>query len=215
MVRSVKSKRAYRSARRAEQAAATREEILRAAEELFVWRGYAGGTMEEIASRARVAVPTVYKVFGNKAALLSDLVATRMAGGGAEGDIKDQPWWREQLEEPQARRQLELIARNARQIYERAGQLLAVVRAAAPSHEEVGRLWAQVSKARRERSRMTAKSLATKTRGMHKLDAATARDVLWTMTAPEMFALLVVEGGWSPKKYEEWLSIALKALLLG
>jgi AcrR family transcriptional regulator len=208
------SRRSYVSGRRARQAAATRTEILQAAEELFVARGYAGATVEEIANQAGVAVPTVYKAFGNKANILSELVAARMAGDDEGGDIKDQAWWREQLEEPLASQQLELIARNARRIYERAGGVLDAVGAAAPSDQDVGELWAQVSKARRERSGLTARSLASKAGVRDTTDPATVRDVLWSMTAPEMFTLLVVEGRWSPQRYERWLAGALKAILL-
>jgi AcrR family transcriptional regulator len=215
MARAVKSKRRpYVSARRAGQAAATRQEILLAAEELFATRGYAGATVEEIAKHARVAVPTVYKVFGNKAAILSELLAARMAGDAEGGDIKDQAWWREQLEAPFATRQLELIARNARVIYERAGRVLGVVRAAAPSDKDVGDLWDKISRARRERSRLTARSLSTKPGLRERTDAATVRDILWSMTAPEMFTLLVLEGGWTPRSYEQWLAGALKAILV-
>jgi AcrR family transcriptional regulator len=215
VTRAVKSnRRPYVSPRRVRQAAATREEILEAAEELFAVRGYGGATVEEIAAGAGVAVPTVYKAFGNKAAILSELVAARMAGDAEGGEIMDQPWWREQIEEPVASRQLELIARNARRIYERAGRLLVAVRSAAPSDGDVGNLWAQVSKARRERSRLTAKSLAAKDGLKDEADPAILRDILWSMTAPEMFTLLVVEGQWSPRRYEGWLAGALKAILL-
>ncbi|MEP6979205.1 MAG: helix-turn-helix domain-containing protein, partial [Nakamurella sp.] len=48
--------RSYRSPRRAEQAAATRREVLEAARELFVAHGYSATTVAEIAQRARVSV---------------------------------------------------------------------------------------------------------------------------------------------------------------
>jgi len=51
--------------------------------------------------------------------------------------VERQAWFREQLEEPTAEGQLRLIARNARRMYDRAGQLLEVVRAAAASDSDI------------------------------------------------------------------------------
>src|SRR4051794_26826036 len=55
---------------RREQAAATRERILRAAIELFAEVGYVGARMSDIADRGGVAVQTVYFVFHTKGELL-------------------------------------------------------------------------------------------------------------------------------------------------
>src|ERR1700738_890412 len=67
------SRAKYRSERREEQAAATRQAILEAARALFVERGYARTTVAEIASSAHVAVPTVYVSVGPKPAILGEL----------------------------------------------------------------------------------------------------------------------------------------------
>ena len=48
----VKAKRRYDSSRRREQAAATRRDILEAAQRLFEQRGYAATTMEAVAAEA-------------------------------------------------------------------------------------------------------------------------------------------------------------------
>src|SRR5919201_359209 len=70
---SVKPRRRYESPRRREQAAATRQAILEAAERLFAKRGYVGTSVAEIADEARVALKTVYAVFGTKAEVLRAL----------------------------------------------------------------------------------------------------------------------------------------------
>jgi hypothetical protein len=41
-----------------------------------------------------------------------------------------------------------------------------------------------------------------------------ARDVLLTMTAPEVHRILTLQRGWSPDRYERWLARSLRALLL-
>ena len=63
-----------RSTRRAQQALATRTDILRAARSLFVQRGYAGTSMADIAAEADVAVQTIYASCGSKGALVIALV---------------------------------------------------------------------------------------------------------------------------------------------
>ena len=55
---------------RREQAAATRERMIRAATEVFTEAGYVGARMSDIAERAGVAVQTVYFTFHTKGELL-------------------------------------------------------------------------------------------------------------------------------------------------
>ncbi len=55
---------------RREQAAATRERMIRAAIEVFTEEGYVGARMSDIAARAGVAVQTVYFTFHTKGELL-------------------------------------------------------------------------------------------------------------------------------------------------
>jgi AcrR family transcriptional regulator len=53
---------------------ATRERLLRAAEELFTRQGYVGTSIGDVAERAGVGVGTVYHHFPDKRALLLDLI---------------------------------------------------------------------------------------------------------------------------------------------
>jgi AcrR family transcriptional regulator len=62
--------RSYNSSRRREQAAATRRDILGAAQRLFERQGYAATTMAAIAAEAGVALKTVYLAFETKSGVL-------------------------------------------------------------------------------------------------------------------------------------------------
>ncbi len=64
MTREVKTQ-AQKSPLRREQAALTRARIVEGATAVFEARSYEGARIEDIASEAGVAVPTVYKVFAN------------------------------------------------------------------------------------------------------------------------------------------------------
>ena len=59
---------------RRDRARATRLRILTSAQALFIERGYAATTMEDIAAAAGVAVQTVYYTFRTKALLLREVV---------------------------------------------------------------------------------------------------------------------------------------------
>ncbi len=210
MTREVKS-RAQNSTLRREQTALTRARIVEGAAAVFKLRGYEGARIEDIAKEAGVAVPTVYKVFTNKRNLLKASVDEAMTGGGA-GELERQAWWREQLEEPTAEGQLRLIARNARRIYDRAGQLLEVVRAAAASDGEMEALWQSINDERLARSRTSAKRLANKAK--LRMAGAGATRTLWALSGPELYVLQIYSGGLAPDDYERWLGDLLVSALL-
>jgi AcrR family transcriptional regulator len=202
---------APKSTLRSEQAALTRSRIVEGAKAVFEARGYEGARIEDIASEAGVAVPTVYKVFANKRNLLKAAVEATVRGGEA-GDVQRQAWFREQLEEPTAEGQLRLIARNARRMYDRAGQLLEVVRAAAASDGDIEALWREINEERLGRGRTSAGRLASKAKLRTTIDEA-AR-TLWALSIPELYVLQIHAGGLSPDDYERWLGDLLVAALL-
>jgi AcrR family transcriptional regulator len=198
---------------RAEHAALTRTRILDAARAEFVDRGFAGAPVTAIAERAGVAVPTVYKVFTSKRNLLSHVVDRAMTGVEGDGRVDTQAWWREQLDEPDPERQLALIARNARRIYERAGPALEVVRAAAALDPDIGRIWRRVTQQRSDRSQRTATALLSRAGPRARFDAATTAVTLQTLTAPELYTAQR-EVGRTAAQYEQWLAAMLTVGLL-
>src|SRR4026209_860428 len=74
MTKSNPPKRKYDSTRRQAQAEETRRQILAASHKLFMERGYAGATIEAIATEAGVAPETIYAVFKNKKKSLVNLI---------------------------------------------------------------------------------------------------------------------------------------------
>src|ERR671913_1740633 len=74
---------------RSEHAALTRSRIVEGAKAVFEARGYEGARIEDIASEAGGAVPTVYKVFANKRNLLKASVEVGIRGGEA-GEVERQ-----------------------------------------------------------------------------------------------------------------------------
>jgi AcrR family transcriptional regulator len=203
--------RTQNSPLRREQAAITRARIIEAAGVVFAASGYDRARIEDIAKQAGVAYPTVYKAFSNKPALLGAAVAAAMSGSEHD-QVERQTWWLEQLDEPDPERQLRLIARNARRIYDRAGRLLEVVRAAAAGDDAIHALWQTVNDDRLERSHVSAKRLASKT-ALATTANETAR-TLWALTGPELYVLQTEAGTATPNRYERWLADLLVAALL-
>src|SRR3954466_16342922 len=119
--------RAYNSPRRREQAAATRRDILEAAQRLFERHGYAATTMEAIAAEAGVALKTVYVAFETKSGLLRALWNRLLRGGRDDVPIGAQQWYRRLVAEPDAERQIRMTARNSRLVKVRIAGVLEVI----------------------------------------------------------------------------------------
>ena len=198
---------------RAEHAALTRTRIVEAGRAEFEVRGFAGARITAIATRAGVAVPTVYKAFTNKRNLLASAVDRAMTGADYGSRVDDQAWWQEQLDEPDPERQLALIARNARRIYERAGRILEVLRAAAVLDPEIARVWKQVTEDRAARSRKTARKLVTRAAGRARFGTAETTVTLLALSAPELYTSQL-DAGRTPAQYERWLEAVLSGSLL-
>jgi AcrR family transcriptional regulator len=66
-----------RPSRRERERAFRTRLILEAAEEVFAARGFQGASIDEIARRAEIAIPTLYKLFGSKEAIFVGLVDYR------------------------------------------------------------------------------------------------------------------------------------------
>src|SRR5215471_6234006 len=99
-------RRSYHSPRRREQAAATRQAILDAAQRRFEADGYPATTMEAVAGEAGVSLKTVYLAFTTKSGLLRALWDLRLKGDADDAAVAERPWYREVLEAPEARAQL-------------------------------------------------------------------------------------------------------------
>src|SRR3954447_24661635 len=131
MAKEVKS-RPYNSPRRAEQAAATRRDILAAAQRLFERQGYAATTMAAIAADAGVALKTVYLAFETKSGVLRALWNLLLRGGRDDVPVAEQQWYRDVLAEPDPERRLRLNAHNSRVMKLRIARVLKVIQTAAP-----------------------------------------------------------------------------------
>lgn len=214
MAKSVKT-RSYDSTRRREQAAATRREILEAAERLFERSGYAATTMAAIAKEAGVATKTVYLGFETKSGVIRSLWNLRLRGDLEETPVGRREWFLEVLEEPDPERQLRLNARNARAIKTRISSLLPALRGAAATDPDVEALWRRIQTDFHAHQRRIVESLGEKKALRKGLDVDRAADILWSLNHMDVWQLLVGERGWSADEWEQWFGDAACSQLLG
>jgi AcrR family transcriptional regulator len=200
----VNPKRSYDSPRRREQAAATRREILDAAQRLFERQGYAATKMSEIAEDAGVALKTVYAAFDTKSGVLRALWHALLRGDEEDVPVMDRAWYREVLEEPDAERQLRLNARNARAVKTRIAGVLDVIRQAALLDPDTEALWARIQSDFYENQRAIVQALDARGALRPGLEVAEAADILWTLNHPDVWQLLVTQRGWTAERWEQW-----------
>jgi AcrR family transcriptional regulator len=213
MTKAVK-RRSYDSARRREQAAATRLAVLEAARELFVDRGYAATTIDAIAARADVSPETVYATFKNKRSLLSQVIDVSMAGDDAQIPILERGWVQQMRDEPDPRRRLKILARNGRLILERTTPIYEVLRGAAAADPAIASLW-ELNKAQRFQGQRELLQILTQRHPLRGgLTMRAAADVLFTIGSPETYRVLVVDRDWPADRFERWYADTLARLLL-
>jgi AcrR family transcriptional regulator len=203
MAEAVKGARAYNSPLRRDQAAATRRQILATAQRRFEQEGYVATSMAAIAEEAGVSLKTVYLTFETKSGLLRALWQFVLVGEDDDAPVAMRSWYRQVLDEPDAERQLRLNARNSRVVKERAAALMRVMRDATPSDADLDVLWRTIQSEFHDNQATIVKVLHAHRALRPNLGAKRATDILWTLNHPDVWQLLVVERGWSPKQYEQ------------
>jgi TetR/AcrR family transcriptional regulator, regulator of autoinduction and epiphytic fitness len=200
--------RRYHSPRRLQQAETTRRAILQAARKLFGEHGYQATTLHAIAQEAAVAVPTLYAVFGSKPAILSGLVKST----GADADIRALA--QGAFSEPDPVQQLRLAAKVMRSILERDADIIGLLWQAGEGDSDLAAAWQQGHRQRLARLGELMGVLASKNALKPELAIETATEILWSLSSPEIYRLLVRERGWTPQRYEDWLADTAITLLL-
>ena len=192
---------------RQRQAQATREAVAGAARRLFMEQGYIATTIEAISEAAEIPVPTIYSAFGNKPAILEE--ARRL--WIAETDVEK--LHRRALATPEVQKRLRLAAHWTRRQFELGYDLISIYQEAARADPRLAAVWRQVMLRREAAVSELLESLRGRLRSGLKLRLALDLYVSWTL--PEVYRTLVLERGWSPNRYENWLAELLIRELLG
>jgi AcrR family transcriptional regulator len=207
-------KRSYDASRRRADSAATRLRILDAAREGIVEGGYRSTTVAAIARKAGVNADTVYALVGRKPVILRELIETAISGRDEAVPAEDRDYVVAMRAEPDPRRKLVLYAAAIRSIHARLAPLVLALRDAATSEPEAAAVWTQISERRAANMRELARNLRDAGGLRDDLTISEAADVLWATNSPDLYALFVMERGWSAARYQRWLADAWFRLLL-
>lgn len=198
---------------RQQRALATRRRIVDATRTLLVEAGYAATTMTGVAAAAGVAVPTVYKVFGTKAALVKEVYDRTLAGDDEPVAIGDRPAGRSVLAETDPVRAVAAYAVLAAAIGMRLLPLRGVFAAADQTADAELRSFVRTVEAERlAGATRFAQRLADL--GGLRVDVDQARDVLFLLIAPDVPHRLVTQRGWTEAQLADFLTEAITAHLL-
>lgn len=188
----------YHSPLRARQAAETRAAIVAAAIELFGERGWAAATVPTIASKAGIAVDTIYSTFGSKSDLLMAAVDVAIVGDDAAPAMIDRPEFA-LLGKGRRMERLQTGVHFTVGVYERSVPMLKALREAAASDDTARARLAQYDDDRRN---VTAAGLELILGSPAPEEAA---DAIWALVSPEVFTYLTEGRGWSVARAEAWL----------
>jgi AcrR family transcriptional regulator len=204
--------RRYDASRRQEQARENRRAVLDVARRRFLAEGYAATTVNQIATDAGVSVETVYKAFGNKPGLLKAVFDVAVAGDDEPVALADRDFIARIEAEPDPSQKIELFAQHLCETMPRVALVQLLARDAAAADAGAAGVYAQTRTEMLTGMTMFARSLH-KT-GRLRVGANEARDVLWTYFSPEIYELVVLERGWSVRRYGRFLAEAVVAALV-
>jgi len=210
----VKPKRKYASARRAGQAADTREAVLAAARAQFIAAGWQGTTVAGIARAAGVSNETIYAVFGTKQAVLLAVVERAVRRGEPGVPLLDQAGPQAVAAAGDQRRQIALFAEDIARILDGVADLMAVVRTAASSDPALAAFYRNLHEGRRRNLAFVIDALLKTGPLRPGLDADAATATVWRLASPELFLLMRQVEGLTADRYAGWLADMLEAALL-
>jgi AcrR family transcriptional regulator len=210
--RNVTTVRRYDSSRRRAQAGQNRAAVIEAARSRFFAEGYASTTVGQIASEAGVSVETIYKAFGNKAGLLKAVFDVAVAGDDEPVAMADRDFIARIEAEPEARTKIEMYVAHLCESVPRAAPVQLLARDAGAADADAAGVYAQTRAEMLHGMTLFARNLHQT--GQLKVSAHEARDVLWTYFGAEVYELLVLERGWSTKRYGRFLAEAVTAALV-
>jgi AcrR family transcriptional regulator len=202
-------KRGYDATSRRAQARRRRDAVVATAEELFLAQGFAGTTVAAVARRSGVSVELVYKHFGDKAGLLRAVVERALEGSGpvpAESRA-------DALPAADAAALVRGWGRLAAEVAPVVSPVLLLVRAAAAQDPDAERLADELDAARMRRMSGNARRLAEAGHLGEGVTVESAADVMWTLSSPEVYDLLVRRRGWDPAGYRDFVTRGIAALL--
>ncbi|TDD21582.1 TetR/AcrR family transcriptional regulator [Nonomuraea diastatica] len=178
--------------------------ILTAARVLFAEHGYARTPIRLIARQAGISPQTIYAHFGSKAGVLNGLVDLLDDEAGLPDLVAELDALRDPTE------LLGLLAKAARQMRERCGDILTILNSGAAVDPDIAATQAEGAR----RNRLGVEMVVERLHGTGHHVHPRAADIAVALTSEGVHDSLVIDAGWSHDEYESWLRQALATALL-
>ena len=178
------------------------------ARQLFVERGYANTSVQQIAEESGVAVQTIYSSVGSKAALLlalNDLIDQEAGIGPLAAYIGTE-------KDP-----VQLIGKAVhltRQLNERCGDLIWVLLSAEPAEPDVAAAVSDGMRRHEQGATALGRQLGALGALAVEMTAERAATAFSMMTSPASWRQLTQSAGWTFEDGEAWLTDSITKLLL-
>jgi AcrR family transcriptional regulator len=184
------AKRAYNQTLRAEAALETRARILEVTREGFARVPIENAGLEEVASRAKVARSTIYKIFGTRQGLMIALAEDLLRRVGFDQLGRA-------FRNPDARVALETSLREGARLYSEEHAVARAIITLAALDADVAHAAARFEYGRKEGMAMLAARLNAEGYMRADITEAETADVLWVVTSLGTFTQLYQERGLS------------------
>ena len=205
--------RAYDNSSRAEAALATRRRIIEAARDMLLRDGYHAMSVSALASNAGVSAQTVYNAVGGKAAVVKAVYDVLLVGDDAPVAMQDRAEFRAMSAAPDREAFVRAYAALCATIYERVGPLLGVLLAQGAGGDiGLQEFVATIDRERRVGNTNALNALDAAHGIPPHLDRERFIDMVWTVTAPEIYDRFVRRCGWTHAMYASWLAEALVSI---
>jgi AcrR family transcriptional regulator len=183
--------------------------VVDAARALFLDRGYQATTVDAISEHSDVPPATVYRLFSSKLGILKALLDVSIAGDDQSLSVQERPQVASLFAERDPEQLLAGFAWLTVGINERSADVYRILSSASGSDPAAAVLLADYQQKRADGQSRIARSLA-RTRalrpGLRERDAA---DLIHALMSPELYRLLVIDRGWAPARYQQWLASVL------
>lgn len=197
------------------KATATRRAVIDAAAKLFVERGYLATSVQQVADEAGVSRATVFNAVGGKLQLLRAAYDVATVGDDEPVPLPERPEAVAVIEEQDPARKIELYAAMVTSVSRRLACVYEVFRSVAGVDADVRAEWAAIQRERLGGARGFVRLLRATAPLRPGLSEEAAGDVVWTLIDASLYQRLVIERGWSDRRFRAWLGSAMRRELLG
>ena len=203
MAAAVKGTRKYDASGRQAKARQTQLSVIRAAQRLFLEKGYGRTTMTDVAEAAGVSVETVYANFHNKPTLLHRVWDITIGGDDEEVVFHERPEVMAVRNEPDLAKRFMLHAKLSTATARRMTPFLLALQGAAAGEPAAADMLTEIGRQRLAGMSVMAKE-AAKT-GQLAVSEEECQDIVWAFTEGTLWHRLVNERGWTDDRFAEWL----------